>query len=100
MGLKYYEVSVGSLRLAEDNKWVLQAQGFNTVADIDAYLDIDWLYSLAELKPSNVDEIVSCLAAMGLCIPKCRHSDAARESLKVSLKQFSESFDQELWSAA
>jgi len=100
MGLKYYEVSVSSLRLDEDCKWTLQAQGFNTIADIDAYLDIDWLTSLPELDGHAVSEIVHCLAAMGLCIPRCRHSDAARESLKVSLKQFAESFDQAIWSAA
>jgi len=100
MGLKYYEVSVSSLPLDEDCKWTLQAQGFNTIADIDAYLDVEWLNSLTELKSSGVDNIVQCLAAIGLCIPRCRHSDEARESLKVSLKQFAESFDQDLWSAA
>lgn len=100
MGLKYYEVSVASLRLDEATIWTLQAQGFNTIADIDAYLDVDWLTSLPELKPNAVTDIVQCLAAMGLCIPKRRHSDTARETLKAALKQFSESFDQELWSAA
>jgi len=100
MGLKYYEVSVASLQLDEATIWALQAQGFNTIADIDAYLDVDWLSSLPELKPSAVTDIVQCLAAMGLCIPKCRHSEAARETLKITLKQFSESFDQALWSAA
>jgi len=80
MGLKYYEVSVNSLRLDDSSKWALQAQGFNTIADIDAYLDINWLTSLPELETKAVSDIVHCFASMGLCIPQCRHSDAARES--------------------